>query len=261
MRALWRRRPLIALAVLSLPLIAGGELLVQLGIDAMPVPGAQQGQVVDDAINFLLRAVVPVFVLVTLALVFALTRFRARPGDGDSPDQRRSSRAVTLTWLAVTSALAILVTIHPGITGLRALGDDRGRVAVAGAAVPDLRIDVTAQQWGWTFAYPQYGVRYAQELALPVNRRVRFTLRSRDVVHSFWVPSFRIKKDVIPGEVRTMYVTPDRLTSTSLDPRARVQCAELCGIGHANMQAIVRVLRGAAFESWARRARTLPPPM
>lgn len=244
------RRDLLAVGLLWLLLTVAGEVLVALfAADALPVVAAEEGEVSDDAILVILRVVVPVFAFIGVVIVYSVLRFRARTGEeGDSPVQRRVDGRFTWGWLGVTSALTLLVIVYPGITGLRQLW------GLADASNP-LVVEVTARQWEWRFSYPRQGVADQMELVLPVDRPVRFLLSSDDVVHGFWVPAFRIKEDVVPGETRELVLTPNRLIATTTSPLARVQCAELCGAGHAEMRSPVRVVSEKEFADWAAFAR------
>lgn len=246
------RRHLLIVGAAWLVLTAVGELLVELlAAGALPVVASDEGRVIDDAIVVLLFVVVPVFTFVVVVVVYSMLRFRVPDDDAvEAVVQRRSDGRFSWSWLGVTSALTVLVIVYPGITGLREIwrGDDPQAA---------LRVNVTAEQWEWRFGYPRQGLSGQRELVLPVGRTVRFVLRSRDVIHSFWVPAFRIKEDVVPGETRQLYLTPDRIVSTATSPLARVQCAELCGIGHTEMRASVRVVSPAAFAAWAKRQRRL----
>ena len=239
------RRHLLIAGVIWVVLTVAGIVLAQLTLaDGFPFLASEEGAVVDDAIRFLLYAVVPVFMFVLVVIGYAMIRFRVRPDDvSDSGSQHRTNRAYTLTWLGATTALAVLVTVHPGITGLIKLWDARDK--------PDqLVVDVTAQQWQWTFAYPDEGLEDQTELVLPVDRPVKFMITSNDVIHSFWVPAFRIKEDAVPGTTRKLVLTPDRIGSPQTSSMMRVQCAELCGMGHAEMTAVVRVVTAADFDQW-----------
>ncbi|MEX2023964.1 MAG: cytochrome c oxidase subunit II, partial [Thermoleophilaceae bacterium] len=119
------------------------------------------------------------------------------------------------------------------------------------AKKPDtLVVDVTGQQFAWSFEYPDQGGVRSNELVLPKDRPVRFRINTADVLHDFWVPDFRLKSDAVPGITTEIRLTPNRLGSYP------VVCAELCGIGHSTMRQTVRVVQPAAFESWvARRQR------
>lgn len=221
-----------------------GEVLVGPLVRLYPEAASREGVVSDDAIFYLLRLVVPVVALVVILLVYSMVRFRARAGEeGDAPLQARGGRWA-FAWLGVSAALTVSVIFYPGVTGLLEIWKSK-------TAVNPLTVEVVAQQWEWRFSYPELGIENAETLVLPKGRTVDFVITSKDVIHSFWVPSLRIKKDAIPGETRHLFLTPERLTSTEEDPMTRVQCAELCGIGHARMRADARVVMPADFEAWA----------
>ena len=115
----------------------------------------------------------------------------------------------------------------------------------ASASAPDpLEVDVTGQQWVWTFSYPHNGNVESDQLYLPVNRPVVFYVHSDDVIHSFWVVQLGIKVDANPGELTKTSVYPDRLGNYD------VRCAELCGLLHADMETNVHVVKPAAFNAW-----------
>lgn len=141
----------------------------------------------------------------------------------------------------MTAGLNVLLVLHPGVTGLRQL---------LGGPPADLVVEVRGKQWSWSFTYPEHGVTVKDLLVLPVGKRVRFDLTAEEVLHSFWVPAFRVKLDAVPGRVTTLHVTPDREISTRDDLTVRVQCAELCGTGHATMRAAVEVVSPERFERW-----------
>lgn len=228
-------------AILWLVLTAVLEY-VALSLEYFPVALAEEAQIVDEAFSLLMVLGVPVFTFVVVGLVYAILRFRAGDGDGDGPPIH-TSRPVTWSWFVVTSGLAIYVIINPGITGLRQLTANQ---------TEDLVVGVTASQWQWDFNYPQYGVEIAgaSELVLPVDRRIKFEITSTDVIHSFWIPAFRMKLDAVPGQVNELYVTPNETGAFAEDSAIRVQCAELCGTGHPRMRTGVRVLEQTEFEAW-----------
>jgi len=119
----------------------------------------------------------------------------------------------------------------------------RQYVALEAASPDDMTVYVSAKQWIWKFAYPE-GVTSAGVLYLPAGRTTRIVLTSRDVIHSFFVPDFRVKQDVVPGAYAAVSITPDGPGSHPL------YCAELCGVGHSKMQARVVVLAPPDFERW-----------
>ena len=124
-------------------------------------------------------------------------------------------------------------------------------LAKNGDAGPNpLRVNVTAQQFAWSFAYPSLGNVQTATLRLPIGRPVELTLRSKDVIHSFWVPEFSQKQDVVPGIKTTLVITPDKLGTFP------VICTELCGLGHALMRTSTTVMTQQAFEKWAAGQKT-----
>ncbi len=206
-------------------------------------PASEEGMLIDGAYRTLMIMGIPVFAFVVSVLVYAVLRFRVREDDAGDATPVRGSATVYLAWLAITTLLAIAILIHPGVTGIAELRAN---------PTADLVVQVTAEQWNWDYTYPQYGVtiKGAQQLVLPVDRRVRFEVTSMDVVHSFWVPAFRMKIDAVPGQTTVMYVTPVRVGTFGEDPAFRVQCAELCGTGHALMRTEVQVVEPSEFEAW-----------
>ena len=120
-----------------------------------------------------------------------------------------------------------------------------------------MKVDVTAQQFAWNFAYPEAGVA-SREFHVPVGRQLEIELRALDVLHSFWVPEWRIKRDLVPGAPGAsiddnIVVTPDKEGTYSLI------CTELCGIGHSTMRATVIVEPEAEFEKWLSEQAPIPP--
>ncbi|MBI4348334.1 MAG: hypothetical protein HY553_15945 [Elusimicrobia bacterium] len=225
-------------------LIIVGVALVAIA-DLDPVQGSEESVIVDDAFRFLLLLSVPVFAFVVVALGYSAVVFRARgTHEGDAPVVGEP-RAVPLAWLAVTSSLAVLLIVTPGLTGMAALG-----LGGFPQREPDLVVKVQAEQWNWTVTYEGLGVTLtkATDVPLPRGRRVRFEVTSTDIVHSLWIPAFRVKIDAVPGMTTTVSATPTRVGSFEADPLYRLQCAELCGAGHARMVSTVTVLEPDAFE-------------
>jgi len=239
------------LAVLWVVLSAIGEWVIQILVNHWPLIASAQGEETKFAFVFLFRVGAVVFIGITLIIVYSMIRWRVPEDDTlDSPHQYRSNWRFTAPWIIVTALLNLFFIVHPGITGLANIWG----MAVAAAKNPNtIEVDVECQQWSWHFSYPKLGIFHTTTLVLPVNTPVKFVLHSDDVIHSFWVPSFGIKKDVIPGEERVLYVTPNKITSTKDNLLTRVQCAELCGSGHSTMRAVVQVESKSDFEQWAKK--------
>lgn len=212
-------------------------------VNLMPLAAAEEAEIIDNAFRLLLILGMPVAALVLAILFYSFIRFRAKDSStGDGPPIR-TNRPITWIWFVVTSALAVYVIINPGLTGLAELTANRSG---------DLVVQVEGQQWHWKVTYPEHGLSYdrAAQIALPVGTRVKFELTSTDVIHSFWIPAFRMKIDVVPGKTTVMYVTPTETGTFNDDSNLRVQCAELCGTGHPNMNMDVLVLEPREFQQW-----------
>lgn len=191
----------------------------------------------DLFFSLYLPVTVAVVVVVTALVAWALLRRRERP----SP-KRDAALAEGIYVLVLATIAAVLVgfTFHA-----------ESRVdAVAGR--PALRVDVTAFQWGWRFAYPGGKTvvgtdRTLPVLVVPAGETVGFTLVSRDVIHAFWVPELRFKRDAFPGR-------PTRFDLVFREGSFPGSCAEFCGLRHADMRFGVRVLPRREFDAWLRDA-------
>ncbi len=233
------KKHLLIAGVLWLILTALGELAVA-NWDPMPLGASEESSVVRGAFHLLSILGVPVFAFVLSTLAYSVLRFRSGGPDADGPPLR-SHGAVTALWLAITTGLAVYVIFNPGLSGLAELW--RPRPA-------ELLVRVDAQQWNWTVSYPQYNVtlKKAKEVPLPAGKTILFEITSKDVVHSFWIPAFQMKMDAVPGTTTTLALTPVREGDFRTDPQYRIQCAELCGTGHATMSAALRVVDPGQFE-------------
>ena len=194
-----------------------------------------------------------VYVLVLAALFIALYK----GGRSAAPPPRESSLARSVAAATgVTVLILIGLTFASVITG-RALGFNRDLPDRADA--PDaLVVEITGHQWWWSVVYdnptPSLRVTTANELHLPVGRRVVITLKSNDVIHSFWVPNLHGKMDLIPGRRNVLTLQADK-------PGVyRGQCAEYCGLQHAHMAFAVIAEAPDAFERWLAAQRAPAPP-
>ncbi len=189
-----------------------------------------------------------VYVVVMVALaVAARRRSRAEGVEARAGEDRRLTRVVA-TGVAITAVLlvAILATSATTTRGLASLSADRA-----------LRIRVIGNQWWWRIEYedvePSLRFETANEIHLPVGRPVLLELGSSDVIHSLWVPSLHGKRDLIPGQLNTLWLQADR------EGVFRGQCAEYCGLQHAHMGIVVVAEAPEKFEAW-RAAQRSPAP-
>ena len=237
------RRDLVNAAILWFVLTFVAELLLPSLYGLFPLAAAQEALISDESFHVLLVLGTPVFTFVVAMLIYSVINFRARGDELENGAPIRGNNWVTGVWLVITGGLCVTVIIYPGLTGLAQFQSNRN---------PDLVVKVTGRQWAWDIAYPAYNVTAATELVLPVNKRVEFEITSADVLHSFWIPAFRDKMDAVPGQVTTMFITPDKIASFDQDFNLRVQCTEICGTGHAKMSTPVRIVSQSDFDAWAK---------
>lgn len=239
-------RELILAATLWILLTVVGEVVVWIFIKGiMPERYAETATIIDDAFLYLTALAVPVFSFVVAAVVVSLWRFRSRGEMDDDGPAMYGERRVFGWWLGVTGTLAASLIVFPGLVGLVQLGNQEDVPA------EDLLIvEVQAARWAWTVDYPATGVSSGDELVLPVDQPIRFEISSVDILHSFWIPAFRVKIDAVPGKTTTATLTPERIGSFESDPMMRIQCAELCGLNHSTMSMPVRVVEQAEFEAF-----------
>lgn len=173
---------------------------------------------------------------VLVALLYAAIRFRAKPGELGNPKQVHGHTGLEIGW-TIAPAL-ILVTMAVPTVALVFNLDEKP----AGADVVD--ITVTGKQWWWEYDYTGDGFRTANEMHIPVDTPVYLTLKSDNVIHSFWVPNLAGKKDVVPGRTHHLTIEAD-------DPGLYLgQCAEYCGLSHANMRLRVIAEPRDEYETW-----------
>jgi cytochrome c oxidase subunit 2 len=201
----------------------------------------QQSALVSNLFAIFLTVTSIFFVAVMIFLAWAILR-RRREGES----RERGLRHLLVGWVGLISLTLAGLTLATWLY-------DRGLADAA--ATPALEIEVTGNQWWWDVRYADDDAsqifRTANELHLPVGVPAHITLRSNDVIHSFWIPNLAGKQDMIPGREADISIRPLR------EGRFRAQCAEFCGLQHARMALDVTVESPAAFAAW--RAASLRP--
>ncbi|HET6997192.1 MAG TPA: cytochrome c oxidase subunit II [Solirubrobacterales bacterium] len=190
---------------------------------------------IDDLLTVMIVLSAFVFSLVIVMLFYALWKFKAKPGDESDGEPIHGNTRLEVAWTLIPT----IIVLFAGGYSWKVLDD------IEEPAKNPLTVSVFSQQFAWSFAYP--GKDYAWnegELHVPVNRQVHFKMHALDVIHSFWVPEWRIKKDNVPGITTTAIVTPDKVGTYQLI------CTELCGFGHAAMRAKVVVESPSDFQKW-----------
>lgn len=200
-----------------------------------PEAASQQATEIDRLLRllFIIAAIILAFVMTFL--IYAVVVFRRQPGDLEDATGPEGNNRLEFAWTIVPFFIVLGIGIYSADLLLK--------ISASTADEPDLVVDVTGFQWAWSFEYPDYGIT-SGELVLPVDQTVLFRLHAKDVIHSFFIPEFRLKMDNIPGIVNEVRIRPTRIGEY------KVRCAEMCGTGHAYMLAPVRVVDQESFAAW-----------
>ena len=253
----WLRRSLIGTALGIVAIVAAACATADEpagGIPGFfPPPASSEGGAsVDRLYPLVFYIAVGVFLLVEGLLIWIVLRYRRRPADGSLPTQTHGHNLLEIIWTAIPALI---------VTGLFVLTlDTLAEIERVDAQPGSVVVDVTGFQWQWTFDYPNEGLSFTgagaqgPTMAVPVGERVRVRLHADDVIHSFYVPQFRYKKDVLPGRVNEfdMLVTePGSYTG---------QCAEFCGLSHYEMFFTVEAMSRADYDAWVVEQQQAPEP-
>ena len=240
----WR---LVAVAVVLLAIVAGAIAYALVAFDlpnfGLPESASEEGDSIAELWRGFFLAAAAVGALVWGLLVYCLLRFRRRKGDDSIPRQTRYNVPFEILYTA-----APIVTVAV-LFGFSVAAEER---VTSTDDTADVNVEVIGFQWSWQFNYPDDGIRITgeptapPELVLPVDQVVHLRLVANDVNHSFWVPDFLSKRDLIPGVDNEIQITPTR-TGTF-----EGRCAEFCGLDHWRMAFTVRVVDADTYEDWVR---------
>jgi cytochrome c oxidase subunit 2 len=224
-------------------MVIHGIIASALGIAAgltihwFPTQASTQAGKVDGLYDVLIWVSTPVFVTVMIIVLFSVVNFRMRPGEEelDGPPIHGNTK-LEIVWTAIPAIMLVALCSYSYVV----------LTNIEEAQANEMRINVTGQQFAWSYEYPQAGGKPIKSniLYLPKDRPVRFYVKALDVIHDFWVPAFRLKIDAVPGITTHYRITPSRLGTYP------VVCAELCGLGHSVMRSTTKVVTPAAFNAW-----------
>jgi cytochrome c oxidase subunit 2 len=235
-------------------LVASGlGIALGLSIHWFPTAASKQAGPIDTFWKVLIICSVPVFVLVAVVVLFSVRDFRMRPGQEnmDGPPIHGNTK-LEVVWTTVPAIMLVALCTYAYLV--------LHKIEKAPAAtVPERIVGVQGQQFTWTFTYNEGGKKFAStQLYVPVGQSVRFNVTTRDVLHDFWVPPWRMKIDAVPGITTHYRITPTKVTGMSKG--FPVVCAELCGLGHAFMRQTAHVLTQADFDAWVKKMTTPAAP-
>ena len=209
-----------------------------------PPSGTQMATEIDGLFYFILGLCIAFFVLIVGVMVGFVIIYRRRPGYARkfAPDHNSS---LEIIWSVIPAVLVALIFFQGFV----------GYLDMRTPPAETYQIKVVAKKWSWAFQYPNGYID--GELHVPVDRAVKLTMTSDDVIHSLYVPAFRLKMDLVPGRYSSMWFEANR---TGVFP---LLCAEYCGTKHSDMLSQVVVHASGEFERWLDQASnlmaTLPP--
>ncbi|SFS88311.1 cytochrome c oxidase subunit II [Halostagnicola kamekurae] len=233
--------------------------LFLLSVAAIPTASAANSvtnEFISNLNEQLLYLAVPIAVLVEGILIYTVWRFRANgDDDGTEPEPTRENRQLEITWTVATALVLLFVgtasfttLAQPSVSSI--IDDPQSDDGPPDAPADAVDVDIVAEQWEFTFEYPDENVTTSDALVLPENQSVYMYVTSTDVIHSVHVPALGLKQDAIPGETHLL-----RTTATE-QGEYRLYCAELCGQGHPEMLSTVRVVDEDEYESWLEEQRS-----
>ena len=219
--------------------------LIMVNIPWLGDVGSKEKAPIVTLLNVMIILSSAVFSVVMTMMAYAIWKYRAKPGDESDGEPIHGNTKLEIIWTVIPTVIVIFAGVYSTIV----LNDIEAK-----AAGPTMEVDVTAQQYAWKFDYPEQGVT-SNELHVPSGTQLELHLTSLDVIHSFWVPEWGIKRDLVPGAQLpgqediddVARVTPDEIGTFS------VVCTELCGWGHATMRAPAVVSTQADFDAWAKK--------
>ena len=217
-------------------LVIVAAVLTYLGLAAvglMPVAASAQAGPIDWLWNLEIMTISFLFALIVVPLTYSLIVFRRKQGDTTDAEHVEGNTNLEITW-TIIPLFIVMVFAYLGA----------GNLAEIRRVSPEaMVVKVTGIQWSWKFEYPAYGVT-TTELHVPEGKQVLLQMTSNDVIHSFWVPEFRVKQDLVPGRITELRFTP------TLVGNYKVRCAEICGTSHAYMESPVVVATQGDFDTW-----------
>jgi cytochrome c oxidase subunit II len=209
---------------------------------------AQAGQI-DTLLDVMIVLSSFVFSIVMVMLGYSIYKWRARPGDESDGAPIHGNTKLEIAWTVIPTVIVLFGAVYSWI-----VLDD-----IEAKASDSMPLNVTAQQYKWTFEYPEVQTGEANgqptyltsnELHVPVDRQLSVRLTALDVLHSFWVPEWRIKRDAVPAGAGGDEIDDDFVGTPNTEGTFSLICTELCGFGHATMRATVVVESQADFDQW-----------
>jgi cytochrome c oxidase subunit 2 len=228
-----RKGLIIQLLLLSV-VIGAISFAFSFWIDWLPESGAKEAGRIHDLYVVTSIICLVIFSLVAAVSIYTLVKFRVPDDDEEDGKPIHGNTMLEIIWTAVPTALVVAIGVFSAVVLVKNEDNADGRPV----------INVKGWQFAWEFQYPELGDVYVGELHVAVGTPIELKLQSPDVIHSFWVPEWSVKQDVVPGTVQHLLVTPTKVGTFP------IVCTELCGLGHSTMRNRVIVQTPEEYEAW-----------
>jgi cytochrome c oxidase subunit 2 len=239
--------------IIWLPLALIADLVIWFVWGPHLPPGTMSSSAVEQQFDIKVMAVMaaPVMLFLFSYSGYAMITWRSREGDEEDGPPIEGNIRIQVSWIAITTAmvLALFVFGTVELISSNGAGAGEGPSPIWKPGGSPLVVQVIAQQWLFTYRYPQYGGFETTDLMLPVGQNIQFNVTSLDVIHSFWAYQLGVKADANPQINNIAY------TKTDHTGEVTVRCAELCGLWHGAMFDYGHVVPVATFRSWAQATR------
>ena len=248
--------------ILIISAVFGISFWIGFNVDLLPIEASINAPIYDDLFKILFAIGLIIFIGMTIAVTYSLFKFRRRKdqlGDGIALEGNLS---LEIIWTIIPSIIVLFIglysyNIYDRMGGMKELNHSNhmmhtdtekiwagiSQSSTNEAASDNLSVEVSAMQFAFLFNYPK-GKFISGELHVPVDRKVSMKMESKDVIHAFWVPEFRIKQDIIPGQPTILNFTPTKVG------KYPIICAELCGPYHGGMRAAIIVEEESDYQDW-----------
>jgi cytochrome c oxidase subunit 2 len=242
-----KQRPLV-IAIVAAVIATAIGIALGYTIHWFPVQASTQAHNTDRLYHVLVDVSIPIFVLVVTVILYSVWQFRMKPGEElkDGPPIHGNTR-LEVIWTTIPALILLGLVSYSFVV----LHDNEKKPS----GVPEIQIAVTGQQFFWSYEYPSSVTGgkplSSDQLYIPMGDTVYFNMRSKDVIHAFWIPAFRLQEDVVPGITTHYRATPDRLGTYP------VVCNLLCGVGHSTMRSAVHVVSLTQFQTWLKSQTSL----
>jgi len=209
---------------------------------ALPMAASAEAGPIDFLFNGHFWLISFLFSLIMVLMIYSAFVFRREDDDDTDGPHIHGNTKLEITWTVVP----LFVVLGFGVWGAFALHE------ITRPKDGEMVVNVTGKQWIWNFSYPEQEGFASADLVLPVNQTAVLKMNAEDVIHSFWVPEFRVKQDLVPGRETTLRITPTEIGNY------RLRCAEICGLNHTLMEADVKVVSADDFQAWVKEKTSGP---